>query len=202
MHRSVRGLGLVGLMCAASVMPGKKASPESTDTLKIAECIYRYGTVKHLGFKFRNVRRIVEESFEYTRQHPDKPYRAQDLIAIAWVESNFNPEAVGLAGERGAWQIWDWKKYLRKVHGRNPFDVHTNLMMAVSELDEKFAKYKDTKICIVAYNGLYYDVQGRLKDGYYWNVVQKKHLIRDLSGGVGAEDVVYMGTSGVVAVKN
>lgn len=60
-----------------------------------------------------------------------------DFLALAYVESRFNPKAVGIYGEKGTWQILRWKERLKKVGGKDPFDVRTNGKMACQVLKEK-----------------------------------------------------------------
>ena len=75
-------------------------------------------------------------------------------LAIAQVESNFNPRAVSHAGARGVMQIMP--KTARYEFGLNPilmFDARTNIQTGITFVKQLMQRYGDVKFALSHYNG-------------------------------------------------
>lgn len=109
---------------------------------------------------------------------PDGPFRRNDLIAMAWLESEFRQFETGTHGERGIWQIMpgEFKDY--NIH-KNYFDVDLNTEMAFRVLNAKFKKHKEYKRSIMAYNGLVNFKNGKYSEKY-WKAFEKRKVAVDL----------------------
>lgn len=124
---------------------------------------------------FSTVERLVNTSENLGRTCLPKLFKPNDFLAIAFVESNFDPYAVGKAGEMGTWQVLEWRHFMRKVKGTNPFDVETNGKMFCAELREKNSHHHTYKKTIVSYNGL-----GAKGLRYYKKVLKAKTILVSL----------------------
>lgn len=105
--------------------------------------------------KQRIKRIVVEEALE----HGVEPELA---LAIAYVESNFNPHVVSHAGARGVMQIMPKTgKDVFNVHPSRLFDARTNIDLGVRFIKQLIDRYGRVEIALSHYNG-----GSRVKDKY------------------------------------
>ena len=103
---------------------------------------------------YKNVLQLVKVAKHLEQTCLPNILIAEDYLAMAWVESRFNPRAVGKAGEHGAWQVLEWKHYLKRTGGVDSFNIETNGQMVCAELREKYKWHKTYQKTITSYNGL------------------------------------------------
>jgi soluble lytic murein transglycosylase-like protein len=110
--------------------------------------------------------------------YPNGPFRRNDIIAMAWLESEFRQFEVGTHGERGVFQIMpcEFKDY--NVH-KNYYDIDLNTDIMFRVLDGKFKKHGDYKKSIMAYNGLVHFHNGKYSEKY-WKAFEKRRIAIDL----------------------
>ncbi len=126
-----------------------------TEITEMAVMISDYYKKKGTPVSALEIRDIIRAVDKVLDEHPELPFTQEDLLAIAMVESNFNPRAVGRSGEVGQFQILNYKEILREIGavGRNPKDPEVNTRMAVYVLKQKHIQYRDWEQAIKAYNG-------------------------------------------------
>ena len=110
------------------------------------------------------------------QKYAPEPFSYQDMLTIAWVESAFDPKAVGKFDERGVWQILRWQEYLSEMKARNPHDIEVNCQMASIELAKKYEWKKDYKSAIIAYNG-WITKNGMVSEKYWLKFTGRKKEI-------------------------
>lgn len=112
---------------------------------------------------------------------PNEEFSPEDFYAICAIESNFDHKHIGKKGERGFFQILDWKNALKAIGKPNedPFDPTVNTEMACYLLKQKYEQYKDKKSVIIAYNGYLKDKNGKVVEKYWRNFKSaEKELIQ------------------------
>lgn len=109
---------------------------------------------------------------------PSGPFRRSDLIAMAWLESEFRQYEVGTHSEKGIFQIMPGEFKDFNVH-KNYYDVDLNTEMAFRVLNIKFQKHGDYRKSIMAYNGLVHFHNGHYSDKY-WKAFEKRKVAVDL----------------------
>ncbi len=125
---------------------------------------------------------IDEISIQLPKVFPDGPFVLSDIITIASHESNFKKNAVAKHGERGIFQILDWKGGLKAIGKPNgdAFDPRTSVRMGLHVLRQKYDRFKNYRKSIIAYNGVVLE-ENRQWDETYWNLfVTRKKIIRGL----------------------
>ncbi len=122
---------------------------------------------------------IDEISIQLPKVFPNGPFVMSDIITIASHESNFRKNAVAKHGERGVFQILDWKGGLIAI-GKpkgDAFDPRTSVQMGLHVLRQKYDRFKDYRKTIIAYNGVVLE-ENRQWDETYWNLfVARKKII-------------------------
>ena len=98
------------------------------------------------------------------------------LAAQAYVESSFNPLALGSKGDLGLMQVLPstWKEWAPRVDVADPFDTYSNVVVAAAYLDyvrNTFASqgYTDAEWMLVAYNWGPNQLRGFLNEGNKWD---------------------------------
>ena len=71
------------------------------------------------------------------------------MFAVVWVESNFNANAVGAAGEIGLMQI---KPSTARLPREALFDIVTNVCAGSSYLTDMYRQFGDIRTALAAYN--------------------------------------------------
>jgi soluble lytic murein transglycosylase-like protein len=115
----------------------------------------------------------------YFQNHEFKP---EDFIALAVIESSFDKYSIGKRGERGMFQILNWKQALLDIDDplANPFDIKINIRMSCQVLKQKYIERKTYKDSIIAYNGYVLDSQGQVIEKYWKSFLQAQKLIKEL----------------------
>lgn len=147
---------------------------------KFAELICEHYDERGIKVNFTIIKKI-RKAIDKLENKLIKEFNYIDLLTIAKIESDFDPMAIGKAGEVGVFQILDWKKIARKmdIHSKKMFDPTINIEAGIYVLNKKYDQYKNYKKAIIAYNGLKVDEEGNLWEGY-WNKFQiaKKEVIK------------------------
>lgn len=139
-----------------------------------------------------------------------------ELLSVAAVESQFNPEAKSPAGARGMWQFMrsTAKVYGLKISGRTDerTDPLLSTVAAARHLRDLFLNYKDWHLALAAYNagiGSINRVVARKGDTDFWSLARNGDLPRETSRFVPkvialsmiVSDPQRFGFSGVEAVS-
>ena len=142
---------------------------------KLSDSLFKEGTPVRLSIVVELLKQIDKKLPVW---YPNGPFRRNDIIALAWVESEFRQFEVGTHGEKGIFQIMpgEFKDY--NVH-KNYYDVDLNTEMAFRVLDTKFKKHGDYKKSIMAYNGLVHFKNGKYSEKY-WKAFEKRKITIDL----------------------
>lgn len=128
---------------------------------------------------FFDMVKVVECSQKYAVELSSLPFTYKDLIAIGWLESDFNVKAEGTHGERGIWQILSWRRYLQEIHRWDAYDIDNNCRMAVMELKDKYAEKGNYKDAIIAYNG-WVIKDGGVRTTYYNSFMIRRRKVDSL----------------------
>jgi len=151
---------------------------------RLAIAITNYYWTQKNPVKFKDVKDIVVAVEKYTPISFTKgsPFETEDFLALAATESGFKPDAVSFAGARGVFQILDWRSALVEIKEMNgdPFDIETNLRMAIHILKQKYNTHKDWRESIIAYNGFFLDDKGKVIEKFWNDFLYNKNLIRKL----------------------
>jgi hypothetical protein len=118
--------------------------------------------------------------------YPNGPFLRNDIIAMAWLESEFHQFETGTHGEKGIFQIMPGEFRDFNVH-KNYYDVDLNTEMMFRVLDGKFKKQGDYKKAIMAYNGLVHFHNGKYSEKY-WKAFETRRIAIDLVLGVGKKE--------------
>jgi len=119
--------------------------------------------------------KIVPEYFK------DNEFKVDDFLALAILESHFNKRCVGTRGERGMFQILDWKGALEEINDPlgDAFDIGTNIRMSCLVLKHKYEERKTYKDSIIAYNG-YIIQDGKVVEKYWHNFTSAQKLVNKI----------------------
>jgi soluble lytic murein transglycosylase-like protein len=100
------------------------------------------------------------------------------LLEQAWRESQWNPKAVGSAGEYGLMQIHPatWEEWARELNLSDPFDPESNIRLAGAYwvwLEEQLVDegYHETYWLLTAYNWGINNLLRLLKAGGDWEAI-------------------------------
>lgn len=115
--------------------------------------------VSHITDKYKNINRKTAESIVKNAYVKANKYDIDPvvLIAIAGVESNYNPKIVNKLGASGLTQVV--KKYhrdkIRKINaqGGNILNISDNLDVGAQIYSDLYHKYKNHTTALQAYNG-------------------------------------------------
>lgn len=181
-------IGLVMLYC---IMAGLRGSIRSRDLLNdtsieersiAASNIKQYYVKNKETVDYHIVKRVLDNSeICISENFPDGPFTVRDMAAIAMVESNFSQFAVGQAGERGVFQILNYKDELKELglSNKNIFDIDINAKVACHEIRKKYDRYRDYYKSIIAYNG-YRVIAGKPDDSYWKHFVTARELMEEV----------------------
>lgn len=119
--------------------------------------------------------KIVPEYFK------DNEFKVDDFLALAILESHFDKRCVGKHGERGMFQILDWKGALEEINDPlgDAFDIGTNIRMSCLVLKHKYEERKTYKDSIIAYNG-YIIQDGKVVEKYWTNFISAQKLVNKI----------------------
>jgi len=131
--------------------------------------------------KYRTVLEAIIAIDKYLPQFfKSGKYTKKDMLAIAMIESDFGIHKDGAAGEKGLYQILDWKTYSVTIDGINdPYNINCNTYMALRVLKDKTNLHKDKKKSIIAYNGLIYDAEGDLSERYWYKFKKCRDILEN-----------------------
>lgn len=176
----------IGLLAPAGCTPKEVQKPKEKSAAeielayyqqaaKLSDILFKEGTPVRLSVVVELLKQIDKRLPVY---YPTGPFRRNDIIALAWIESEFRQFEVGTHGEKGIFQIMpgEFKDY--NVH-KNYYDVDLNTEMAFRVLDTKFKKHGDYKKSIMAYNGLVHFKNGKYSEKY-WKAFEKRKIAVDL----------------------
>jgi membrane-bound lytic murein transglycosylase D len=111
-----------------------------------------------------------------------------ELLSVAAVESQFNPEAKSPAGARGMWQFMrsTAQVYGLKISGRKDerTDPLLSTVAAARHLRDLFLNYHDWHLALAAYNagsGSINRVVARRGDTDFWNLARNGDIPRETS---------------------
>jgi membrane-bound lytic murein transglycosylase D len=112
----------------------------------------------------------------------------QELLSVAAVESQFNPQALSPAGARGMWQfmrstaqVYGLKISSRKDERTDPL---LSTVAAARHLRDLFLSYNDWHLALAAYNagiGSINRVVARRGDTDFWNLARNGAIPRETS---------------------
>ncbi len=98
----------------------------------------------------------------------NKTFSDLDLLALAMIESDFNPYAISHKNAVGVFQITHVDEYIKSSSGfKDPFDIYCNTRMGLEILRDKYNHHKDRKMAIIGYNGIVHDEDGNVRDNFY-----------------------------------
>ncbi len=142
---------------------------------RLSDSLFKEGTPVRVSIVVELLKQIDKKLPVW---YPNGPFRRNDIIAMAWLESEFRQFEVGTHGEKGIFQIMpgEFKDY--NVH-KNYYDIDLNTEMMFRVLDGKFKKHGDYKKAIMAYNGLVHFKNGKYSEKY-WKSFEKRRISVDL----------------------
>jgi membrane-bound lytic murein transglycosylase F len=128
-----------------------------------------------------------EQMFRTVAAYYDLDWRI--LAAQAYVESGFNPVALGSSGDLGLMQILPstWQEWASQVDAVDPFDSYSNVLVAAVYLDYLRSTltsrgYSEIQWSLVAYNWGLSQVNEFLDNGSTWDDLDevRKNYARDI----------------------
>jgi hypothetical protein len=140
------------------------------------DLLFREGTPVHMTVVVSLLKEIDKNMIKY---YPEGPFTRNDLIALAWIESEFRQYETGTHQEKGIFQIMPDEFRGFNVH-ENYYNVDINTAMAFKVLNGKYKKFKDYKKAIMAYNGLVKFKAGKYSEKY-WRAFEKRKIFVDLA---------------------
>ena len=188
MKKVIKDATILGIMIIVATILGvtmTNANKESEDVVasvvssKLKKQLESTGT--HVNQDI--IRKVIHYSRFYApREFPNGPFTAKDLVAIALVETEFSQFAIGANGERGVFQIYDFKNELKemKIPEQNIFDLDINTRVVCHELKKKYKKRPDYYEAIIAYNGWYPDQNGKPKEHYWKKFTKAREFIEGI----------------------
>jgi membrane-bound lytic murein transglycosylase D len=146
---------------------------------------------RYMAHDRMTVRRVLDRHSEHVDEL-GKLFEEQgvpaELLSVAAVESQFNPQAKSPAGARGMWQFMrsTAKVYGLKISGRTDerTDPLLSTVAAARHLRDLFLNYKDWHLALAAYNagiGSINRVVARKGDTDFWSLARNGHLPRETS---------------------
>jgi hypothetical protein len=145
----------------------------------LAEEIDAYYHDKHINTSSKVIWQVIDEAQRTLPVYfKNNEFSLEHVLAIAAVESDFYPNAIGAAGESGIFQILHAKKVMNGIGrpGQDPMDVRNNTQMAILVLNNKLRAYGTQTRAIIAYNGTVKRSDGSWDDKYLLRF-RKKHAI-------------------------
>lgn len=145
-----------------------EARPVSNQNLALEKPTDTQILVEHISTKWKVSPALATSIVNLAEKNAraDFPKR-NDILAIIAVESSFNPKA-SFRGSHGLMQI-EKKSHLKKLAGRNIFDIAVNIELGSNILYEYFMLVgKNVKATLLSYNaGIGNYKKGRYKLEYY-----------------------------------
>lgn len=134
-------------------------NPNNASKKQLAINVKQTKIIDHITEKYKNLNRNTAEKIVKTAYVKAKKYNIDPemLIAIAGVESNYNPRIVNRLGASGLTQVV--KKYhrdkIRKVNqrGGNILSIADNLDIGAEIYSDLYHKYGNHTAALQAYNG-------------------------------------------------
>lgn len=160
----------INVLNEANKLISQKREELRTDYL--AGLIIEYMIDRNIVVNYFDCVNIIKCSKKYIFE----PFSYKDMLAIAFIESNFKANEIGKLDEKGTWQILDWTNELKIVDGKDPFDIETNCKMAISVLKSKHKQRKNYKDSIIGYNG-WVVRNGKVSTKYYDNFMKRRKII-------------------------
>jgi soluble lytic murein transglycosylase-like protein len=151
----------------------------------LAGAISEFYTQRKVTVSYVDIKKTIATLEKVIPKYFDNhEYKVDDFLALAVIESDFNRYCIGKAGERGMFQILDWKTALVEIETplANPFDIEVNIKMACYVLKQKHLQYKNYRDAIIAYNGYIINDKGEVVDKYWQKFIQAQKLIQELKG--------------------
>lgn len=131
---------------------------------------------------------VIKKTVEYSnsciqKEFPNGPFTVKDLVAIAMIESRFNQFTVGPKGERGVFQILEFKEELKELgmSERNIFDVDVNSAAMCNILKKKYHTHHDYYEALIAYNGFILKDE-HIQDTYWKKFVRAREDVETFAG--------------------
>lgn len=164
-------LSSLALLSASDVGPMR---PKLHPLKQLATRVHQAAKLAREYPNFRDVQAVVKVASALEKTCLPGVLKVEDYLSIAFVESRFNLKALGAAGERGVFQVLDWKVRLKSVRGYDPYNVEVNGAMACMELREKYLVHRSYKKTLQAYNNNNFK---RNKYSYYHKVQKFRQLL-------------------------
>ena len=142
----------------------------------LTDCLYREGTpvsTKTIKETLETIDKLVPKYF------PHGPYKREDFIAMAWLESGFNQFETGTHGEKGIFQIMPDEFDSNDVK-LNKYDICTNAELCMTVLKGKYNKFPDYKKAVIAYNGVVKTKKGKWSEKYWKGFERRRSVIETL----------------------
>lgn len=137
----------------------------------ITDCLFR----ENLPSSAKTVKETIEQIDVYLPKYfPNGPFKREDFVAMAWLESGFNQYETGTHGEKGIFQIMPDEFVVNNIKN-SKYDVNINTELCMIILKQKYAKYPDYKKAIIAYNGVVRSKHGRWNEKY-WKAFERRRL--------------------------
>jgi hypothetical protein len=107
---------------------------------------------------------------------PHGPFNRNDMIAIAWLESEFRQFEDGTHGEKGLFQIMP-DEFASYGVTQYFYGVNTNTKMGFRVLNGKYQRWHDYKKSIIAYNGVVRLRNGKWSEKYWKAFLKRKEKV-------------------------
>jgi len=153
---------ITGIICFVSIVYAIHTRSEFGQRSRdVKLTMYLVGEFKneHMPVNAVSIYRIIRSGKSIVKKYfPNHEFSLNDVLAIGYVESCYDPECVGKAGEVGLFQILRPGESLKRLKMNKEydfFDVPLNVEMCVEMLKQKYESNgrKDYQATIIAYNG-------------------------------------------------
>lgn len=178
--------GLIPLIAVFEILAGAQALARTPAAYQQdAARIARLASPRAKQEVIAKTLKLIDQNL--AKHFPSGPFKREDLIAMALVESSFYHRTTGGIGERGLFQIRpEWFRA-----GVDGYQVTVNVDMACRVLKRKYATAKRIKSplglrksTIILYNGYARGKDGKIKQGYWRAFVrQREKVCRALNPG-------------------